>query len=329
MRTLVLTSLLFGFALAQAHPKHESVTQVEPTLDNWSMVLARFQRHGDGNDLHLAQQIADHPLFTHQEDAQVRYLKARTFQAAHRFDEALLELEVFLQTVPHHLGGRLLEASILLVQGQYHRARRACSQIRQAPLPVALACHAQAARTPSMGTYQKIALLAQDTTGLSAPVRAWMQAIAGDIAVELGREDLAELSYRTAMQTDTSVRAQSALVDVLIRQDRFADVLVELTQARSFGLQIKRLIALKGVGQLSAEAVHSLERQVQSMYESRDFTHGREMAEYFLDVSDEPQRALTVLRAYLASQQEPEDWRLLERAKQANDKPMFRSPVFD
>ena len=84
----------------------------------------------------------------------------------------------------------------------------------------------------------------------------------------------------------------------------------------ALSLQVKQLVVLRSLGRLRQgdQRVDRLDELFAKDQRSLDFTHGREMAEFYLDVLEDAPRALAVIDRYVVIQQEFEDLQLRARA---------------
>lgn len=324
MRTQILTLVLGLIACGTcfAHTDHSHEPQSELTDSAWEARLSQFQTTGAAVDLAAAEYIAAELLQRETITPARLYLAARTAQAGHRFELAERHLSTLLTRVPQHLPARLLMSTLMLVRGDIAGARAACAKIRNANPLVMITCFAQAEHAPKPQLLKRLSTLVDSGHFESTPaaIRAWALATVGDVAVRLGRDDEAVQRYQAAMTLSPAVRYTSAMIDSLLRLQRFdeAHELVAMTPA-ALGLQVKQLLVLKRLDRLAAgdPRVRRLERSFEHDRRHGDFTHGREMAEFYLDVLNDPARAQQVIDGYAHIQREYEDLLLAQRVSRA------------
>ena len=83
-------------------------------------------------------------------------------------------------------------------------------------------------------------------------------------------------------------------------------------------LQVKRLVILKSLGRLT-EVLHEvveLDAWFSHDRAESDYSHGREMAEFYLHVLDQPERARVIVQQTLHVQREFEDLLLQQQAQE-------------
>lgn len=329
LRIIVFMLTLLPAVVCFAHSYHGHDANHSPISENqWRAALQRFSRIGDPADLAQARAALEQRRSSAAEPTVATlYLSAWTSQADHQFDDAQGYLASLLQTKPRWAAGHLMQASLALVKGDYQRARAACRSLLGIPLEVRLACRAQSERAPSPQQYQTLAAavgagIAHGESGKEQhDLLSWLQRVLGDMAVRAGLAEQAVGHYRLAQRYAPSVRGQVALAQTLLDLNRPEAALALLpADSPALSVQVKRLV----VGQRMRHPTVMVRRQ-SSLLESRfeqwlalgDLTHGREMAEFYLRVQGQPQRALDILQTSLALQREYEDERLLAEAQQA------------
>ena len=347
VRLLLCLLPLFASTVAVAHLSHEhrghghhgesgaaSLVADEETLETWRDALVRFTARGAEDALAQAlryeRQLATAPVA----DGQVLYLAAWTAQADHRFAVAEARASQLLAAHPGWAPAHLLTAGLALVRGAWDEAREACRGLRAVPWSTVLACQAQAIETPDARSYTRYRALlepaAEDPTRSHAH-RRWLVLTLGDLATRSGRHSAAEGHYRRALEIGAGVRARSALAEQLLAQQRPADALAVIDRHGStlpLGLTVKRLRALNALGRLHPGDASSLLRRFRQMERNGDYGHGREMAEFYLHVAQDPDGALRVIDQSLQRQREPEDLALRQAALRAlTEEPPARKSV--
>lgn len=295
-------------------PGHDAVV----SLARWQEHLEDFSSYGHARSLAEAERSAK---FFMQSDRHktpaVRYLVARTAQAAHRFEEAAVVLQDLLVRTPNYDSAHLLLASVFAVQGMHDRAVASCRKLSSVPLPVEIACTASV-REPARLEDRNVIKAFSDQgllEKLSGPTHAWVLGTSGDIAFKNGDLGGAVANYRAALHVAPSIRIRTSLVDALLKLGRATEALAIAKDARAPALQVKHLIALKQLNRIgeSASLVDELRHSFQHDIAARDFTHGREIAEFYFEIMNDPRTAKFVLDASLVHQKEHEDLALEEK----------------
>lgn len=269
-------------------------------------LLQLAQREGDPRYLGYAEARLDRLSAT----TETRVLQARLQQANHRFPEALVNLHQVLQSDPAHTEALLLQASIYQVRGEYQLAQQSCQRIQQLEaLLLALACRAQVDglnghAKPALTQLQKLSALDK---GLSPDQRTWIHLALGDLALRMGRQEVAGNAYRKVMLN--SVDALAAYADWLLANDRAADVISLLRDhSRHDGLLLRLTMAEHRLGLPGAQAhIQELQSRFAALLARGENSHLREEALFTLHLLGNTSRALLLARRNWQQQREPAD----------------------
>ena len=310
---------LIASPAAWGHASHSHGELADVSDAAWRAQLTAFREYGQAESLELAKRIAK--VRVSQDDTDTLYLLARTAQADHRFGEALDYLERLLQKRRQHTAALLLVASVERAQGNAVNAQQACNRLQDVALLMLVACKAQAQNQANPRTLAILERLVAATAvePQTQATLAWALAITADEAAQLNKKTLALEYYRAAHQLSPSVRVLAAMVDMLVALDRSQEALALIPSApEALSLQVKQLALLRGFDQLASNDQRKLRLGAQFATDRRagDFTHGREMAEFYLDVLQDAKAARAVIDRYILNQREVEDLRLRRRAAQ-------------
>lgn len=325
---LGLASLLPAFALAHRDHHHHArpVTVPSDNAGAWRAALERFGRTGAPDALASARAFEQAFVAAGSGHGDLLYLAAWTAQADHRFAVAAERAALLRAQRPRWASVHLLMAGLALVSGDWAQARLQCRRLEGVTVTVRLACQLQGQQHLSASDYHRYRRALQPVQApvadaASAAQTAWVALVLGDAAMRAGLLEPAQRQYESALASLPSVRARTALAATLLQRDQPAAVL-KLIRAddQALALQVKRLVAAQRLGRLqeSAVIVARLAQAFDAQAQAADFTHGREMAEFYLHVRDAPQSALAAIRGSLALQREPEDLALWREAQLAS-----------
>ncbi|MDO8267143.1 MAG: hypothetical protein Q7T32_04850 [Moraxellaceae bacterium] len=269
-------------------------------------LLQLAQREGDPRYLGHAEARLDRLSPT----TETRVLRARLQQANHLFPQALVNLHQVLQSDPAHTEALLLQASIYQVRGEYELAQQSCQRVQQLEtLLLALACRAQVdglsgKAEQALAQLQKLSALDK---GLSPDQRTWIHLALGDLALRMGRQQVAGAAYRKVMQN--SPDALAAYADWLLANNRSADVVPLLRDhTRHDGLLLRLTLAEHRLGLPGAQAhIQELQSRFSALLARGETVHLREEALFTLHLLGNTSRALLLARKNWQQQREPAD----------------------
>ncbi|MFK8017324.1 MAG: tetratricopeptide repeat protein [Gammaproteobacteria bacterium] len=245
---------------------------------------------------------------------------AHRAQSRHDFDHALALLDKALAQRPVNDNAWLLAASIHLVKGDAPSARHACQRLRQVPALVSITCRAQVAIAMGDADRASRQLTAVLENAKSSAARddwlAWAYSVAGDAMRD--RDDAqSKRHYRQSLMLSDNPQVRAALADVLLNNDQTNEALRVLAGHAdvSLALQVRQLIAQRGLGQMTPTVAAQLHKQFQRWIKERNWEHVREMARFYLDVQPDIEQARTLATINIGIQREREDQRLVERTR--------------
>lgn len=318
------------FVLAQlpagAHHEEISARRLARGRLDVAIPLARFyigqaRNTGDLRFLGYAEGILSPWVTQSMPVPAALVLQATLQQSRHEFAAALATLDRALAARPDDAQAWLTRATILRVLGRYGEAREACHQFSlRADGSLGAICQQGVLGLNGQLRQAYAALTAVSTQGMLDPELAWRDAELGEMAVRLGREDDAERWFRENLKLsphDFYVRA--AYADLLLRQNRSAEVLVLLNRQESIEPLLLRL-AIAQRQQRDPALARSLELlQAAFAAESQrgEAIHRREQARFLLDVEGKPREALATALANWTVQREPDDLLILVNAARA------------
>lgn len=285
--------------------------------------LQRAREHREPRYFGRAEALIAPWIATGDAPAALLRVQADILQNRHDFAAALRLLDRAVAAEPHDPNGRLMRATVLMVQGEFARARPDCAALLAArEVAVGTVCLAQVlggsgglARARELIT----TLLAREPA-LPPAVRAWALTALADFADRGGDPALAERHLRaavTALPHDEAAR--TALADVLLARgaarEAFAVVDVERP---SLGLLVRRAHAQELLRDPAARATRArIEEILQLGIRRGERVHLREEALLAWHLTADASRALELARANFAQQRETIDVRLLAAAARA------------
>ena len=260
----------------------------------------------------------------------VLVLQAAALQHLHRFQDARALLDRALAMVPDDAQARLIQATVLEVQGNYAEARSACRRlVRVADQLIAIACLTSIdSRTGRLeSSYHLLRQVFADDSRLPRAVRVWVWTQLGEMAERLGDVRAAEIDFRAGLQIEPEdLYLKSVFADLLLRQGRAHDV-VELLKANEAQDNLLLRLAIAGRRLGSSEGTRwaeTFEARIDAARRDQDFTHLREQARFLLEVRHDAPAALRLAEQNWTVQREPADIRILLAAAQAAQR---REPV--
>jgi len=248
---------------------------------------------------------------------EVLLLRARLLQANHRFDAAQADLARVLMRSPGHAEALLLSASIHQVRGRYPEARQACSGLKGLELlPLALICQAQVDGVTghARAALTRLQKLPRRTLGLTPAQAAWLDLSLADLADRLGEDALAEAALKRALPS--GAEAVGMYADWLQAEGRGSESLGLLRAWTAHDGLLMRLARAEQATQAEAFQQHrdELLRRLAAFRQRGEVGHEREQAMLYLDVLQDPGKALVLARRNWQQQRETADLRIYARA---------------
>ena len=303
---------------------HHHATEITATtresldIDETRALLIAFRESGDDDHLEKAWKMIEYSTVSHNSHALVT--AAFVAQARHEFDVSKELLRQALALDGNNDEAWLLLASVHFVEGNVPEAAAACRRLRDVHLLVVLTCNARVAfasgeyertLTRMTGVLEIVAMhdIASDTL-------AWSYSVAGDLAVAAEEPQHAITLYEQSLELAERTQVRAALVDVFLSEGMYAEARRSLDAgSTALPLLVRKLIVAKRTQRL-AEFDTQLARvhaEFDQWVDARDWLHAREMARFYFDVVNEPEKARRIARINLNFQREPEDQRLAAR----------------
>jgi tetratricopeptide (TPR) repeat protein len=252
-------------------------------------------------------------------DAQTFYLYARVLQHQHQFERALKALQRSIDLSPNMANAWLLKANIHLVQGDMDAARQAClTLIGKADMLLIATCALEVASQNGqlVESYRELARLYELYQFDNEQQKQWTVQILADMALRQGLAQQA-LAYLDQLEIKNgSLSLLTLWADVQFSLNNHQEVLdtlsavVDAHTAQDDALLLRLAIAekqLSGAKQWQA----AFGQRVKLREQRQDSLHASELAQYFLNIDVQPEKALYWAKI---------NWRV---ARQANDKTLL------
>ena len=312
--------------LRDSHVRHErnngDAVNTRAGLADARSEIVKFRETGDDQHLDHARRMLAPALNSNRASAETLIVAAFVEQSRHNFVRAIELIEESLSINHNNDEAWLLLASIQLVVGDVGSAATACSQLRASSPVILLTCKARVALANgnhelALNRLQRILLLVDDAQ-LPVETRAWSYSVAGDLAVAAGALQEARILYRQSLTLAERTQVRSALVDVLLAISDYSAAKRTLDEgSAALPLLVRRLIVARHLGRLQElePTLVKLQQEFDVWIANDDWLHAREMARFYIDVVNQPDRARRLALINLTLQQEPEDRRLEQRTR--------------
>lgn len=318
------TPNLYGFALDNLPiTAQDALKQIKLEPDNPSVVLNAAEvliEHGRlvGNSATVA--AADAMLVSFPStNSMARALRLRAIaqQYLHNFDEALALIAKSLEIDSSDATVFLTRANILVVQGKLGEAQRACRAIASAlRYDLFILCDTTVRAIgpqASVVAWRLRDLL--DIGRMDSALTGYAYSVLGEIAMFQGDDKKAQKLLEKAQTLDPeNLRIRMLHADSLLNLSKYREALMVLyDSADTDALLVRRAIAYKHSGnkEALARAVKEIERRIQGNIRAQHTGHAREESLYYLEVLNEPLKALERANINWTVQREFEDARLL------------------
>ncbi len=266
---------------------------------------------------------------------EILVLRATLHQNQHRFDQALLDLNLALGRAPQHSQARLTKAVVLQVRGEFDAAMQECRALGlRAELIVTTTCIAsvQSLSGDLAGSYARLTSMSQQMPSQSPALRAWVLSYLADMAARLGQWQAAEARYREALAADPSdAFLLGAYADLLLDRKRPQEAAKLLQgQERADGLLLRLALAQRATGDAKwQDSRDQLAARFAAAKLRNDRVHLREEARFTLHLLDQPITALALAQENWTIQKEPADARLVLEAARLAKQPQAAMAVRD
>lgn len=264
----------------------------------------------------------------------VRLLRATLLQTAHRYRDALTDLDALTRADPGNAQAWLTRATVLTVTGGHAAATASCARLAAIAdeLATAACLAGAAASAPQLAASERLLGTTLARAGaMPADELAWAQAVWAELAERRGDAGAAEARYRAALATapgDTYLLA--AYADLLLSCRRPADALALVdAHARSDALLLRRALAFKQLdrpARLQAD-IAELSARFDAALRRGDRVHQREQAIFTLHLLGDAPAALALAQENWAVQKEPADARIALEAALAAHNAAAATPV--
>jgi tetratricopeptide (TPR) repeat protein len=250
---------------------------------------------------------------------------ADLLQHRHDFDQANMILAKLLKINPGNVRARLMRAVILESSGQYGEAIKDCHAIiGRTGLLIVTTC---IARIKSLnGELESSHELLQNT--LSQYVAnshqnedddiVWAKTSLAEMMLRSGKWVEAKKYFDEVLQSHPrDYYLLSVYADALIDRGHHHEVVHLLQRYKHLDkLLLRQVIAEKQINRVNADNSHSLNVQIKQALHMKTRGSTRMLARYYLDISNEPERALEWAKKNWKIQREPDDALLLARSLQ-------------
>jgi tetratricopeptide (TPR) repeat protein len=263
----------------------------------------------------------------------VLVLQATLQQSRHEFAASLAALDRALTLRPKDPQALLIRATVLRVLGRYPEASAACERFSGLVDPRLGALCVQSLRGLNGHLEPAYAALMQiSPQGWLNSEKSWLYSELGEMAVRLGRDADAERWFQqdlSLVPADVYVRA--AYADLLLRQNRAADVLRLLQGQESFEPLLLRIAIAQRQARdpRLAQSAARLQAAFAAEEQRGEAVHRREQARFLLEVQDQPALSLAAALENWTVQREPDDVLVLVKAARAAGRPAAAEPALE
>jgi tetratricopeptide (TPR) repeat protein len=317
----VLAELPTGTHYADVSARHMAGNRVDVAIPLAQFYIRQARSSGDLRYLGYAQAVLAPWVRQKPPLPDVLVLQATLQQSRHEFSASLATLERALSVRPDDPQARLIQATVLRVQGRYPEAAAACEQFSHLAAPRLGTLCLQSLRGLSGQLESAYGALTQDPPrGWPSSERSWLYSELGEMAVRLGRDDEAQRWFQQDLYlapADFYVRA--AYADLLLRQGRPAEALALLHGYESFEPLLLRIAIAQH--QLHDPRLSQSSARLKAAFAAEEqrgeAVHRREQARFLLEVEDQPRPSLAAALENWAVQHEPDDVLVLVSAANA------------
>lgn len=270
---------------------------------------------------------------------EVVLVRALLRQHRHDFAPAIAGLAAVLERDPGNTEAIGWRAALFLVQADYDRARAECARLE--PLATRLTLLACTGTVDSINGRSKAAYTAlSDELARNPPrgagFRIWIVTRLAEMARRMGDMKLAEKHFRDALEQTrklgtTDAFALAALADLLLDQDRHAEVIALLRDwTRSDVLLVRLTLAeIKAGAPAAKQHAQILVDRFAASALRGDRLHLDDEARFTLATGGDAKRALAVALDNWKTQREPGDARTLMEAAIAAGEPRAGQGALD
>lgn len=254
-------------------------------------------------------------------------LRAELKEKDHGYNPALEDLKMVLEQSPRDVQAWIDLANIYRVQGKYQEASQACENLDKfADYVYSALCTTpiMAATGQAEESYDSLTQLLTLAGVRSPSAVQWILTTLAEIAVSLGRDELAEQHFSVGLDRDpNSLYMLRAYADFLLDHNRPEEVLPLLQpHIQDNGIILRATIAARQLGRnaLADDWQQQLKSRFEEIRLRGSKPHGRYESRYWLVLENDPQQALQIALENWQEQKETRDTRnLLEAAIAANN----------
>jgi hypothetical protein len=256
-------------------------------------------------------------------------------QSRHDFQASREELTQILKRDPGNAQAWLTLATIGMVQGDDALANDACVHLANASSDfMGIVCTASL-RSLTGHAPQAYALMSMvEDPGPKAPtaIKAWVEGLMADTAARMGKPDLADAHFRSALQMtpgDNFLLADYG--EFLLDQGRPQEAINLVSGDIQSDTSFLVLVSAENVLGLprTRTDVAEMNARFQSMAQRGDHVFMREQSSYMLHVLLDPKAALDLAQQDWKVQRSPKDVRVYLEAALATHEPAAATPVLD
>ncbi|MGV6808753.1 MAG: tetratricopeptide repeat protein [bacterium] len=258
--------------------------------------------------------------------ANILWLRAYLYQAEHDFVRARQDLKQLLKQQPRHPLAGFSLAMLAQIQGDYKEAHQQCRQVAQAgQLVLSGLCQASVMSVNGQAekAYRLLETFAKKV-GDDLHWQQWAWTMMGDIAARLGKNEQAKQHFQQALAIPLhDAYLNMRYTDFLLAQQQPEAV---LQYAVSPEQQTDQLLLRQAQAAKQLKQTHlfnrykaRLQQRINEIIAHNDDHHPALLAQYYLDIQDQPKQALKFARLNWQTQKAREDVRLLLRAALRNN----------
>ncbi len=314
----------------QLHRNKNSTTALIKILQN---TIERGKLNTEPRYIGLVSSYVDSYLQTQPTNVEFKILKATLLQHDHQFDAAITLLNNVISDTPTATNARLLRASVLQVQAKYHAAQQDCySLLGVTSHLVTLACIAQinGLTKNTLQNYNTLYTIIKQSSQNPLAELSWSYDILAQLALQLGKTNLAQQHLLDGLKlAPNNIPLLNRYADLLISQKKFNKVFKLLENKNNdFTVLLRLAIAEKNSSSNTNYKQQFLNR-LHKMLATRDVTHQREIAAFYLFVTQDKSKALISAKQNWMVQKELYDAQLLVLCAISNKDKNSAKPVLD